>query len=89
MAVSRLGICGKMGGMKWVRRIETSAKTALGHRWVIRPLLLVALGCCLRFSLIPAEPGIAIAALGALAAVVTFAEMTSTQKLLATIAIFW
>ena len=74
--------------MDLLYKIETAAHSILGHRWVIRSLIGLTFGCCLWFWLSPREPGIAISVLGSLAAIVTFAEMTSTQKLLATLAIF-
>jgi hypothetical protein len=73
---------------EWTDHAESRAKAFLSNRWSMRMLLMLAFTCCIRFWLHHPEPGIAIAVLGLLAAIMTFAEMTSTHKVLAILAMF-
>lgn len=71
-----------------LRRIEQWAKTILSHSLVAGSFVAFAWVACIFFGFYPQFPGMAVAVLGTVAAVVTFADMHSTHKLLATVAIF-
>jgi hypothetical protein len=65
----------------WIKSVWTSAIFS----WTI---IVGTFACCVWFWFWPPLPGVAVAILGAAAAIMTFRDMQNTHKMLATIAIF-